>query len=155
MPLAFTGPASELRFDSPGSGFWELDPVHFPRPATRYWSAIHPPAFQRGTGEFARSYGMLIDSLEMAYVNGFAYKRVTPLDPAEVPERFARAEAAFAQKVWRQQLRGSCTVAADRSQQIEGIGAGGLKPGLGPAADGVAVGEEVVKPALHGITAEC
>ncbi len=103
--MAFTGPASELRFDSPGPGFWELDPVHFPRPATRYWSAIHPPAFQRGTGEFARSYGMLIDALEMAYVNGFAYKRVTPLDPAEVPERFARAEAVFAQKFWREQLR--------------------------------------------------
>lgn len=103
--MAFTGPAPELRFDSPGPGFWELDPVHFPRPASRYWSAIHPPAFQRGTSEFARSYGMVIEALEMAYVNGFAYKRVKPLDPADVPERFARAEVVFAQKVWPEQLR--------------------------------------------------
>ncbi len=103
--MAFTGPVSELRFEPPGPGFWELDAVHFPRPATRYWSSIHPPAFRRGTGEFARSYGMLIDALEMAYVSGFAYKRVTPLDPAELPERFARAEVVFAQRYWREQLR--------------------------------------------------
>ncbi len=53
--------------------------------------------------------------------------------------------------VWREQLHGAGTVAADCSQQIEGTGAGGLKTGLGSAADGVAVGEEVVKPALHGL----
>ncbi len=103
--MTSTGPASALHFASPGPGFWELDPVHFPRPATRYWSQLHPPAFRRGTSEFARTYGMLIEALEMAYVNGFAYKRVTPLADAEVPERFARAEQAFAQKVWREQLR--------------------------------------------------
>src|SRR5262249_21381651 len=43
-----------LRFEPPGPGFWELDPVHFPRPATRYWIEVHPDPFQRGTGEFAR-----------------------------------------------------------------------------------------------------
>lgn len=31
---------------------------------------------------------------------------------------------------------------------------GGVKTGLGPAADGVAVGQQVVKPALHGAARE-
>ncbi len=94
-----------LRFEPPGPGFWELDPVHFPRPATRYWVEVHPAALKRGTGEFARSYGMLIDGLEMAYVNGFAYRIVRPAADAEVPRRFQRAEEVFRQKYWREQLR--------------------------------------------------
>jgi pyruvate,water dikinase len=99
------GRPAGLRFDAPGPGFWELDPVHFPRPATRYWTEIHPAAFKRGTGEFARFYGMLIDSLEMAYVNGFAYKIVRPVAEAEIPRRLQRAEEVFQKKSWREQLR--------------------------------------------------
>src|SRR5918992_956277 len=95
----------ELRFEPPGPGSWELDPVHFPRPATRYWTEMHPAAFRRGTSEFARSYGMLIDALEIAYVNGFAYKLVKPAPEAELPERFQRAEEVFQRKYWREQLR--------------------------------------------------
>jgi phosphohistidine swiveling domain-containing protein len=103
--LTTTGRANELRFEPPGPGFWELDPVHFPRPATRYWTELHPAAFKRGTGEFARSYGMLIDGLEMAYVNGFAYKIVRPAPESEIPKRFARAEEVLKTKYWREQLR--------------------------------------------------
>src|SRR6185436_3956486 len=99
------GFAMPLHLEPPGPGFWELDPVHFPRPATRYWTEVHPGAFQRGTGEFARSYGMLIDGLEMAYVNGFAYRIVRPAAEAEVPGRFQRAEEVFQRKYWREQLR--------------------------------------------------
>ena len=80
-----------LHLDPPGPGFWELDPVHFPRPATRYWVEVHPEPFKRGTSEFARGYGMLIDGLEMAYVQGFAYKTVRPAPESEIPKRFARA----------------------------------------------------------------
>lgn len=100
-----TGKMTPLSFEPPGPGFWELDPVHFPRPATRYWIELHPAAFKRGTGEFARSYGMLIDGLEMAYVNGFAYKAATPAAEDEVPRRFQRAEEVFQKKYWREQLR--------------------------------------------------
>jgi hypothetical protein len=71
--------ATDLRFEAPGPGFWELDAVHFPRPATRYWTEVHPEALRRGTQEFARSYGMLIGALEYAYVNGFAYRTLTPV----------------------------------------------------------------------------
>ena len=56
--------------------------------------------------------------------------------------------------VWRKQLHGSGTVAADGSQQIEGTGAGCPKPSLGSTANGVAVGKEIVKPALDGMSAE-
>jgi len=99
-----TGTATELRFEAPGPGFWELDPVHFPRPATRYWMEIQPPAFQRGTAEFARLYGMLIGGLEVAYINGFAYMTVRPAPDDEVPQRFQRAEEVLQKKFWREQV---------------------------------------------------
>jgi phosphohistidine swiveling domain-containing protein len=97
--------STELRFEPPGPGSWEQDPVHFPRPMTRYFQEVHPPSFKRGTNDFARFYGMLIDGLQIAYVNGFAYIQVLQAPEAEVPERFRRAEQVFAQKLWREQLR--------------------------------------------------
>ncbi len=97
--------ASELRFEPPGPGAWELDAVHFPRPATRYWVEMHPEPFMRGFREFTRYYGMLLDTLEYRYVNGFAYKTVRPVADTEVPERFQRAEEVFERKLWRDQLR--------------------------------------------------
>ena len=94
-----------LRFDPPGPGTWELDPVHFPRPATRYWMEVHPESFKRGTHEFAENYGLLIDGLEMAYVNGFGYKAVKPAPESEVPKRLQRAEEVVQRKFWREQLK--------------------------------------------------
>jgi pyruvate,water dikinase len=100
-----TETATETRFDPPGPGFWELDPVHFPRPVTRYWSEMHPEPFARGFGEFTRYYGMLLDRMVYAYVNGFAYKQARPVPDDEAPARFARAEEVFEGKLWRDQLR--------------------------------------------------
>ena len=94
-----------LRFEAPGPGTWELDPVHFPRPLTRYWTETHPAAFKRGVSDFTRYFGMLLDSLEMAYINGFAYKSARPVAPEDVPARIARAEELVAGKLWREQLR--------------------------------------------------
>jgi pyruvate,water dikinase len=72
---------------------------------TRYWLEMHPEPFARGTREFMSFYGLLLERLEVAYVNGFAY-HATPIVPdEEVPRRFARAEEVFANKVWREQLR--------------------------------------------------
>jgi rifampicin phosphotransferase len=100
-----TGQAATTRFDPPGPGSWEIDPVHFPRPVTRYWTEMHPEPFFRGTREFAKYYGMLIDGFEYRYVNGFAYKVIHPVADEEVPQRFARAEEVFERKLWRDQLR--------------------------------------------------
>ena len=100
-----TSKATGLRFEPPGPGLWEQDPVHLPRPMTRYFQETHPSASRKGTNDFARYYGLLIDGLNMAYVNGFGYRQVLPAPEAEIPERFKRAEQVFAQKLWREQLR--------------------------------------------------
>jgi len=66
---------------------------------------MHPDAFARGTHDFAEYYGMVIDGLQMQYVNGFAYSRMMPAPEQDIPARFARADEVFAKKVWRDQLR--------------------------------------------------
>jgi rifampicin phosphotransferase len=98
-------PVTELRFEPSAPGSWELDAVHFPRPVTRYWTETHPAAFKRGVSDFTSFYGMLLDSLEMEYINGFAYKAAYPVAPEEVPARFQRAEELWQGKLWREQLR--------------------------------------------------
>jgi rifampicin phosphotransferase len=103
--MTTTQEAADLRFEPPGPGFFELDPVHFPRPTTRYWQETHPEAFARGTADFARFYGMLIGGLGMSYVNGFGYKFMLPLPESEIPQRFQRSEEVIAAKLWREQLR--------------------------------------------------
>jgi pyruvate,water dikinase len=66
---------------------------------------MHPEALGRGFREFTGYYGMLLDALEYAYVNGFAYSAPRPVAPEQAPARFQRAEEAFAKKLWRDQLR--------------------------------------------------
>jgi uncharacterized membrane protein len=97
--------AAELRFEPPGPGPWELDPVHFPRPVTRYWDEMRPPAFRRGFGEFCAYYGLLIQTRDTRYVNGFSYRTIVPVAEDQVPERLQRAEEALSRKLWREQVR--------------------------------------------------
>ena len=97
--------ATELSFEPPGPGSWELDAVHFPRPVTRYWTETHPEPFRRGFSEFPRFYGMLFEGMQFEYVNGFAYSNMRPLAEEEIPGRIARAEEVFERKLWREQLR--------------------------------------------------
>ena len=123
--MAASDPKSELHLEPPGPGPWKQDPVHFPRPLTRYFQETHPPAFRRGTNDFARYYGMIIDGLQMGYVQGFGYNQVLPAPEAELPERFERAERVFAQKLWREQLRDwdeTCKPAAiARHRELQGV----------------------------------
>lgn len=100
-----TEATTEIRFDPPGPGFWELDAVHFPRAVTRYWAEMHPEPFARGSGDFMRYYGILLERLAYEYVNGFGYKTAIPVADEDVPARFERAEEVFAGKLWRDQLR--------------------------------------------------
>jgi pyruvate,water dikinase len=97
--------STELRWDPPGPGNWNNDPVHFPRPVTRYWSDMHPEPFRRGTRDFMTYYGTLLDGLVCRYVNGFAYNQMQPADESEIPQRLARAEEVFPRNVWRDQLQ--------------------------------------------------
>ncbi|MFZ0664915.1 MAG: PEP-utilizing enzyme [Acidimicrobiales bacterium] len=97
--------ATTLHFEAPGPGSWNLDPVHFPRPVTLYWSEMQPEPFRRGTSEFMAYFGTVLGALETQYVNGFAYNTMRPAPENEIPERFARAEMVWEQKLWREQLR--------------------------------------------------
>jgi rifampicin phosphotransferase len=96
---------AELRFEPPGPGFWHQDPVHHPRPITRYWAEMHPAPFVRGFSEFTERYGMLLHTMQPAYINGFAYSQSVPVSDEEAPRRFARAEEVWEHKPWREQLR--------------------------------------------------
>jgi phosphohistidine swiveling domain-containing protein len=95
----------ELKFEPSKEGPWDLDAVHFPRPATRYWSEMHPEALKRGFRDFTSYYGMLLDTLDYEYLNGFAYTSPRPVTHEQAPERFQRAEEVWAKKLWRAQLR--------------------------------------------------
>jgi phosphohistidine swiveling domain-containing protein len=103
--MSQTETETEVRFDPPGAGTWKLDAVHFPRPVTRYWAETHPAPFRRGFGEFTRFYGMLLDTLETAYPNGFSYTMMRLVAPEDVPARIARAQEVFDGRLWREQLR--------------------------------------------------
>ena len=116
--MTSTRPQVDQPFEPPGPGTWELDPVHFPRPATRYWAEIHPQPFAQGVAEFSRFYGLLLGGMEMAYVNGFAYRSVTPADESEIPARFQRAQEVFEGKLWREQLKEWDEVAKPTSLKI-------------------------------------
>ena len=149
---------SELRWDPPGPGNWNNDPVHFPRPVTRYWSEMHPEPFLRGTRDFMAYYGSLLDGLESRYVNGFAYNQMKPVDESEIPQRFARADEVFPQKVWRGAAEG-----VGREGQAGRDGAAPRDPGrrsrralrrragrLPPALCRAPRGDDHAAHALHG-----
>jgi phosphohistidine swiveling domain-containing protein len=73
---------------------------------------------------------MLIDGLQIAYVQGFGYNQVMPAPEAEIPARFQRAEEVYAKKLWREQLhdwdtqRKPAAIAAHRA--IQGVDPGAL-----------------------------
>src|SRR5262249_28124988 len=109
---------------------WKLDPVHFPRPVTRYWTEMHPAPFRRGTTEMMSYYGALLSCLESHYVNGFAYNQMQPAPDDEIPQRFARADEVWEKKVWRDQLKEWDEVAKPASikidRELQGVDADGL-----------------------------
>jgi hypothetical protein len=121
--MAASADSPALQLDPPGPGPWTQDGVHFPRPMTRYFQDMHPPAFKAGTNHFARYYGMLIDGLQIAYVQGFGYNQLLPAPEDQIPARIQRAEQVYAQKLWREQLhewdtqRKPAAIAAHRAIQ--------------------------------------
>jgi rifampicin phosphotransferase len=101
-----TTPAKQqLRFEPPGPGSWELDPVHFPRPVTAYWAEMHPEPFSLGYGDFMAYFGLPIQTRVTAYPNGFCYGQMQPVSPDGFPERLQRAAEVFERKVWRDQAK--------------------------------------------------
>jgi phosphohistidine swiveling domain-containing protein len=97
-------PSRSTEFRAPGPGPWSLDAAHFPRPVSWFQAEIHPAGISEGFLACARRYGMLIDTLDYHFVNGFAYSTVVPAPPAEIPARFEAAEGVFRNKIWREDL---------------------------------------------------
>lgn len=93
-----------LTFDPPGPGTWILDSVHVPRPFSRFQTEIHPPNLAKGFRECARRYGLLLDTLDWRFVNGFAYFAVSPAPETEIPARFQAAAETFERKPWREDM---------------------------------------------------
>jgi rifampicin phosphotransferase len=103
--MAETESKIALTFEPPGPGSWDLDPVHFPRPVTRYWAQMHPSAFFEGYAQMMAFFGLPIAGRRTVYVQGFAYGQMQPCAPEEVPQRFQRAAEVFANKLWRDQVK--------------------------------------------------
>ena len=104
-------------WEAPGPGPWQQDSAHMPVSTSMTMREIYPEGFNRGFTETFARYGMLLDRLAMAEVNGFIYHQPQPFDMpgpdgpmspdeigAEIGRRAAIAEDAFANKLWRQQL---------------------------------------------------
>jgi phosphohistidine swiveling domain-containing protein len=98
-------PSETPLFTPPGPGAWELESLHFPRPATRYLQETHPAPYKVGTHDFAKFFGLLTDGERIEFINGFAYVQELRASDAEIPERLKRAEMVIAKKMWREQLK--------------------------------------------------
>jgi pyruvate,water dikinase len=99
-----TTASTSLEFQPPGPGSWSIDGAHFPRPASRFQAEIHPQGITNGFLDCARRYGLLINTLDYHFVNGFAYSTVVPAPGDEIPDRFKAAESVFRDKLWRTDL---------------------------------------------------
>ncbi|HEY5663411.1 MAG TPA: PEP-utilizing enzyme [Ilumatobacter sp.] len=101
----------------PGPGPWQQDSAHNPVAQTLIMQALYPSGFKRGFEETFANYGMLLDRLALAIVNGFVYHQPQPFDMpgpdgppspeqigAEIGRRTGVAAAAFEQKIWRAAL---------------------------------------------------
>ena len=105
--MTSAAPDSRFQFEPPGPGSWTLDPVHFPRPVTRYWAEMHPEPFRRGTSEFMAFYGMLLEALEYAVRQRLRVQaRCGPPPDERDPAALRSApRRCWSGKLWREQLR--------------------------------------------------
>jgi len=111
-------------FTPPGPGVWERESTHIMRPVSRAVAAIFPAAATEGFKATTARYGLLLDHLEFAVVNGFVYtcprpvgapkdakgpppklifKLLSKLHP-EVRRRIRKATEVFATRLWREDV---------------------------------------------------
>lgn len=113
------------KFEPPSPGAWERESTHLQRPVSRFLAAFFAQAFIRGFKESSAYYGVLLDHMELAVIDGFAYsapravgapkdakgpppklifKLLTWFHP-EIRRRIARSREVFEKKLWREQVR--------------------------------------------------
>jgi hypothetical protein len=97
-------PTDDPVFDPAGPGSWELDAAHFPRPLSRFSAAAFLAGFHRGFAEGLARYGLLLDHVKGALVNGFFYSQPAIFgadepDWPDGPATYAAIQAAIAPSV--------------------------------------------------------
>ena len=116
---------SEITWEPPGPGVWELETVHAQRPTTKTvqmgWGEGLSAGFRHGTAR----YGVMLDYLQPDSVNSFMYMQARPfgappgaMGPPPTPvlwlltrlhpkmrARIKQAKKAFDEKLWRADLK--------------------------------------------------
>lgn len=105
---------SDLTFEPPGPGIWELNDEHFPRPMTRYGRELYDTPLEEAFN--AGLYGVPLTT-KVAFVNGFQYTSRLPIEGAikptettrsetdsEFSHRVTQAEETFETRRWRAEL---------------------------------------------------
>src|SRR5687768_15614918 len=116
---------TEVKFEAPGPGPWELESVHVCRPLTRFIAAGYVRSFPKGFASGTARYGLLLSHYNAATVNDFLYMQPVPygappgasgappkavlwLASRLLPKMRARIRAsaeAFETKLWREDLK--------------------------------------------------
>ena len=110
--------SSTLDWQPPGPGPWQQDSAHTPVAQTRLLQAAYPAGFNRGFEEAFAAYGVLLDRIAMASINGFTYHQPQPFDlpgpdgpkdpewiGAEFGRRVGVAAQSFEARIWRVGMR--------------------------------------------------
>jgi pyruvate,water dikinase len=127
-----------LDWEPPGPGPWQQDSAHNPVAQTLLLQHTYPAGFNRGFEEAFGGYGVLLDRLAIASINGFIYHQPQPFDApgpegprdpewigAEIGRRAGVAAAAFEDRIWRDAMRRwddelkPASVARHRSLDVE------------------------------------
>ena len=108
---------STLEWEAP-PGPWQQDSAHNPVAQTPLLQHAYPEGFNRGFEEAFSIYGVLLDRLAMASINGFTYHQPQPFDlpgpdgpkdpewiGAEFGRRVGVAAQAFEARIWREGMR--------------------------------------------------
>jgi len=123
-------PAVDIRsnrenYPIPGPGAWGLEMLHWMDPTSEYMTEVYPVTMPEGMRRGSARYGVLLESLDMVFVNSFLYVRsrgvgapasVTSTPPRwifrlmgalhpEIRRRVATADKVFADKIWRHEAQ--------------------------------------------------
>jgi len=112
-------------FEPPGKGPWELEATHMSRPATLLLQAAFEEGFPAGFRLGTARFGLLLSHLQPGFSQSMIYMQPVPIGAPEgamgpppkpimqlvsrihpeMRRRHRTAEAAFANKVWREELK--------------------------------------------------